>query len=48
MNAISGKARAASRLAAVQALYQVDMEKTALHLLLKRFVPPPTAISART
>ncbi|MBF9151100.1 transcription antitermination factor NusB [Novosphingobium jiangmenense] len=37
MNAISGKARAASRLAAVQALYQVDMEKTALHLLLDEF-----------
>ncbi|MEL0253900.1 MAG: transcription antitermination factor NusB, partial [Novosphingobium sp.] len=37
MNAISGKARAASRLAAVQALYQADMEQTALHLLLDEF-----------
>jgi N utilization substance protein B len=37
VNAISGKARAASRLAAVQALYQADMEQTALHLLLDEF-----------
>lgn len=37
MTAISGKARAASRLAAVQALYQADMEQTALHLLLDEF-----------
>jgi N utilization substance protein B len=37
MNAISGKARAASRLAAVQALYQIDMEQTAVHLLLDEF-----------
>lgn len=37
MSAISGKARAASRLAAVQALYQADMEQTALHLLLDEF-----------
>jgi len=37
VSAISGKARAASRLAAVQALYQADMEQTALHLLLDEF-----------
>ncbi|MCX7283083.1 MAG: transcription antitermination factor NusB [Novosphingobium sp.] len=37
MTAISGKARAASRLAAVQALYQIDMERTQLHLLLDEF-----------
>lgn len=37
MTAISGKARAASRLAAVQALYQIDMEQTKLYLLLDEF-----------
>lgn len=37
MNAISGKARAASRLAAVQALYQIDMEQTPLTVLLDEF-----------
>ncbi|MDP3552167.1 MAG: transcription antitermination factor NusB [Novosphingobium sp.] len=37
MTQISGKARAASRLSAVQALYQIDMEQTQLHLLLDEF-----------
>ncbi|ABD27356.1 NusB antitermination factor [Novosphingobium aromaticivorans DSM 12444] len=37
MTQISGKARAAARLAAVQALYQADMEQTPLHLLLDEF-----------
>ncbi|MFN3423823.1 MAG: transcription antitermination factor NusB [Novosphingobium meiothermophilum] len=37
MTQISGKARAAARLAAVQALYQIDMERTPLHLLLDEF-----------
>ncbi|HQS95570.1 MAG: transcription antitermination factor NusB [Novosphingobium sp. 17-62-19] len=37
MTQISGKARGASRLAAVQALYQIDMEQTQLHLLLDEF-----------
>jgi N utilization substance protein B len=32
-----GKARSAARLAAVQALYQLDMEKTELRLLLDEF-----------
>ena len=37
MTRVSRQARAASRLAAVQALYQRDMEKTELHLLLDEF-----------
>jgi N utilization substance protein B len=37
MSRVSGQARAASRLAAVQALYQRDMEHTELHLLLDEF-----------
>ncbi len=37
MSRVSGQARAASRLAAVQALYQRDMEYTELHLLLDEF-----------
>ncbi|MBB4611987.1 transcription antitermination factor NusB [Novosphingobium taihuense] len=37
MTQISGKARAASRLAAVQALYQIDMEQTPLTVLLDEF-----------
>lgn len=37
MSRISGQARAASRLAAVQALYQLDMERTEMHLLLDEF-----------
>ena len=37
MSRISGQARSASRLAAVQALYQIDMERPALHLLLDEF-----------
>jgi len=37
MSRISGQARAASRLAAVQALYQRDMEHTELHILLDEF-----------
>ncbi|MBA4355820.1 MAG: transcription antitermination factor NusB, partial [Novosphingobium sp.] len=37
MSRVSGQARAASRLAAVQALYQIDMERTELHLLLDEF-----------
>ncbi len=37
MSRVSGQARAASRLAAVQALYQRDMEYTELHVLLDEF-----------
>ncbi|MDT0509172.1 MAG: transcription antitermination factor NusB [Pseudomonadota bacterium] len=37
MSRVSGQARAASRLAAVQALYQRDMEHTELHILLDEF-----------
>ncbi|MCY1669904.1 transcription antitermination factor NusB [Novosphingobium sp. SL115] len=37
MTQISGKARAAARLAAVQALYQIDMEGTELRFLLDEF-----------
>ncbi|MBB3861605.1 N utilization substance protein B [Novosphingobium hassiacum] len=37
MTRVSRQARAASRLAAVQALYQRDMEQTELHLLLDEF-----------
>ncbi len=37
MSSFSGQARSNSRLAAVQALYQVDMERTELHLLLDEF-----------
>lgn len=36
-NRAAGQARAAARLAAVQALYQLEMEKTQLHLLLDEF-----------
>lgn len=37
MSGMSRQARAASRLAAVQALYQIDMERPELHLLLDEF-----------